>query len=162
MKRGFTLIELLVVVLIIGILAAVAVPQYALAVERSRAAEAFTNLRALSMAVQSWGLANGNNFAALLAQSDPMASLDITLPLEAYRTKGRKGKNFIYFLEKASDGDIMARAYRGNAPGAGDMDIALHIMNKKWVCVGRTKRGKQLCKSLGGKLSSGINYTLPL
>ena len=59
MKKAFTLIELLVVVLIIGILAAIALPQYEKAVEKSRIAEAFTNMSTIKKAMDMYIMENG-------------------------------------------------------------------------------------------------------
>lgn len=72
-KNGFTLIELLVVVLIIGILSAVALPQYERAVEKSRAAQAFTLARSIHSAQEAYKMANGE-------YATSFADLDIDVP----------------------------------------------------------------------------------
>ena len=67
--KGFTLIELLVVILISGILAAVAVPQYKKAVEKSMVAQVLPLLKTLASAQQIYFLEHGeyaNSFRDLL------------------------------------------------------------------------------------------------
>ncbi len=58
-KKGFTLIEMLVVVLIIGILAGIALPQYRKAVEKAKLSEALINIKNIEGSMQRYILTNG-------------------------------------------------------------------------------------------------------
>ncbi|OGR66932.1 MAG: hypothetical protein A2081_00035 [Elusimicrobia bacterium GWC2_61_19] len=72
-RKGFTLIELLVVVLIIGILASIAIPQYFKVVEKARVAEAMSLISSVKSAQERY-LARGG------AYTSNFTDLDISYP----------------------------------------------------------------------------------
>lgn len=87
MNQGFTLIELLVVVLIIGVLSAVALPQYQTAVERSRAAEALTQMAAIADSMERYHAQHED-------WPSSFNSLDVDIPSNTSCTSGHGGKYF--------------------------------------------------------------------
>lgn len=87
MNKGFTLIELLVVVLIIGVLSAVALPQYTTAVEKARSAEALTLMSSIRYAAERYRLQKD-------AWPASFNVLDVEIPKVPGSTTNYGGKNF--------------------------------------------------------------------
>ena len=78
--KGFTLLEMLVVVLIIGILAGIALPQYRKAVIKARLAEADIAINTMMKNIDLYLLANGGEEGGMLTGGDPRIPSEIEIP----------------------------------------------------------------------------------
>ena len=154
---GFTLIELLVVVLIIGILAAVALPEYGKAVERSRMTEAITLMDSVVKA-QRRKFMQTNHYASRFEGLDvsPKGAKG-----EQYFTKGDPqtgagGNGFEIFLVKSdftASGVLASRMVDGN-----DRHPSLqyqYALNRDYQsdnvsCWGFNQAGRELCADFCG------------
>ena len=85
-KQGFTLVEILIVALIIGILAALAFPQYQKSMIRAKNHEAILALRTIAKGIEMYNLANG---PLPQVRSNDFSILDISIP---------KSKNWEYMF----------------------------------------------------------------
>ena len=112
-NAGFTLIELLVVVLIIGILAAVALPQYEKAVFKARMSEAFVNLKNLARAIQVCELTNGGPPAGQWSTYPCYDTSALDIELGAPDSYFFNTEQFTYIIDRGSltEPDVLAVGY---------------------------------------------------
>ena len=125
-KQAFTLIELLVVVLIIGILAAVAVPQYQKAVEKSRATQALSMLDAAYKHAVMYYIANG-------AYPNTFDEMGMDVPWPTTSSDSLKWANMRGVTDTRSDGTWSFQLYHADV---GSFVIYMGIVTGKYAGAG--------------------------
>ncbi len=145
---GFTLIELLVVVLIIGILSAVALPQYTTAVEKSRVTEAVQNMQTIFKQLDEYLLANGsfkNNdgWDVWYREVFDSSSVKPNCEMESGELGHRcDAKNFRYEVYVNSDSPSYIVAYRKT----GEYTLNCNMKSECWCYTDNTPLGEKICK----------------
>ena len=141
--RGFTLIELLVVVLIIGILVAVAVPQYRYIVNKSRFQQAVVFVDSLAKAQQVYRMANGS-------YATDITALDIALPADFNSSGGTSARSNNIVCDVSS-----VRIYCDFTRGKMDGIAYIYWLNSgKRACVSFIRNSEEthaFCKRFTGK-----------
>ncbi len=152
--RAFTLIELLVVVLIIGILAAIALPQYQLAVVKSRVGAILPTIRSLADAQEVYYIANGQ-------YATQLSDLDIEVPATCSAVSDSElsyNCGDYSLLEFETDGSVDINYCPGHTTTWNDckdnrdFQIAFRLRHWRWA---DGEAGKQLCwvyTPLGNKI----------
>ncbi len=158
---GFTLIELLVVVLIIGILAAVALPQYKIAVAKSRMTQLQIRFNAIEKAVQIYFMAN-NTFP------NDVRDLDIDIEEQGAQyahlsslTGDESAKGLVY-LNGDQCGTVLFRGKARLICSNRDLAIRNDYINYPTItaryCAAWTAQGEKICKSLSKNQTIDTTY----
>lgn len=158
MKQGFTLIELMIVVLIIGILSAIAMPQYTKAIEKARVSEALTMLNAIQKGVDIWLMENGypNSTVELVGLSsagDKLAKQMVIDAENALNCTGDtcKGKFFYYDAYCYNSG---CTTYASSTTKASyQLNMYKSKATRKWnkECCPGNDLGHAICDQLSGQ-----------